>query len=82
MNGKMKIGIAIATIVFLLVLFVSLPDLYALPTGFCGVYSPPSLQCQYSTHFSLSAWYFGFGTFYVGGHYFLELGQGITVLIF
>ncbi|MDG6921979.1 MAG: hypothetical protein JRN67_01645 [Nitrososphaerota archaeon] len=80
MNLRTKLGIAIAVVVLIIVFFVPDPGLRNLPTGFCGVYH--SLQCQYSTYYSLSAWYSGFGTFCIGGHYFLELGRGITIQIF
>ncbi|MDG6995051.1 MAG: hypothetical protein JRN52_03930 [Nitrososphaerota archaeon] len=80
MNRTTKLGIAVGVVVLLTVFFVPDPVLRLLPTGFCGVYH--SLQCQYSTYFSVSAWYSGFGTYYIGEHYFLELGSRITIQIF
>ena len=81
MNRIAKLAIVIGILIVLIAFFVPDPDLYALPTGFCGVYGH-ALQCQYSTYLSLSAYYSGFGTYYIGGHYFLELGSGIIIQIF
>ncbi|MDG6908302.1 MAG: hypothetical protein JRN20_21235 [Nitrososphaerota archaeon] len=77
---KRKFAITMGVAILLLVFFVPDPDLKSLPTGSCGV--NPSLQCRYSTYFSITAWYLGYGTFYIGGHYFLELGSGVTIQIF
>ena len=82
MNRIAKIAIAIGILIILIAFFVPDPDLYALPTGFCGLYGSPALQCSHSTYFSLTEWYFRFGTSYVGGHYFLDLSSGTTIQIF
>jgi hypothetical protein len=82
MNRIAKLATAMGILIVLIAFFVPDPDLYALPTGFCALYGSPTLQCSHSTYFSLTKWYFGFGTFYIGGHYFLELGSRNTIQIF
>ncbi|MDG6998290.1 MAG: hypothetical protein JRN15_04155 [Nitrososphaerota archaeon] len=82
MGSTPKVVIVSCIIIIVFAFFVPEPDLFALPTGFCGLYGSPSLQCSNTTYFSLLEYYYGFGSYYVGGHYFLQFGPQITFQIF
>ncbi len=82
MNGIAKLAIVIVILAVLIAFFIPDPDLMALPTGFCGLYGTTTLQCSHSTYYSITCWYFGFGTYSIGGHYFLVLGRANIIQIF
>jgi len=83
MNRKAVYALITVVVFGVMVFFlVPDPDIYALPTGFCGLYQqPPALQCDHTTYFSASVNPLGVGAYYVGGHYFLELGR-TTIQLF
>lgn len=82
MSRIVKLATVIGILIVLLAFFVPEPDLYALPTGFCGLYGSPVLECSHTAYFSLTAWYLHVGTFSIDGQYFLELCSKITIQIF
>ncbi len=78
--GKAAVVLLVIAVLGALVFFlVPNPDIRLPPTGFCGAYPPPSLECGHTTYLSSSMPATGVGASYIGGHYFLHLGQSITL---